>query len=35
VRLTNWDALSLLGVIDDDATVEFKWFYDKSDWLNP
>ena len=34
VRLTNWDALSLLGVIDDDATVEFKWFYDKSDWLN-
>ena len=24
VRLTNWDALSLLGVIDDDATVEFK-----------
>ena len=23
VRLTNWDALSLLGVIKDDATVEF------------
>lgn len=24
VRLTNWDALSLLGVIKNDATVEFK-----------
>ena len=24
VRLTNWDALALYGVIDDDATVEFK-----------
>ncbi|MGP4789146.1 L,D-transpeptidase family protein [Psychrobacter sp. 1Y11] len=24
VRLTNWDALALLGVINDDATVEFK-----------
>lgn len=24
VRLTNWDALALLGTIDDDATVEFK-----------
>lgn len=24
VRLTNWDALSLLGVIENDATVEFK-----------
>ncbi len=24
VRLTNWDALSLLGVINDDATVEFR-----------
>lgn len=24
VRLTNWDALALLGVIKDDATVEFK-----------
>ncbi len=23
IRLTNWDALSLLGVINDDATVEF------------
>lgn len=24
VRLTNWDALALLGTINDDATVEFK-----------
>ncbi|CAM4108690.1 L,D-transpeptidase family protein [Psychrobacter arenosus] len=24
VRLTNWDALTLYGLIDDDATVEFK-----------
>ncbi|MGO2120474.1 L,D-transpeptidase family protein [Psychrobacter sp.] len=24
IRLTNWDALALLGVIKDDATVEFK-----------
>ncbi len=24
VRLTNWDALSLLGVIENDATVEFR-----------
>ena len=24
VRLTNWDALALLGTIQDDATVEIK-----------